>query len=171
MPPRSKVAQLPTDIKSWLDKALAENNFSEYQALSDELKARGYDISKSALNRYGQNFEDRLAALKMASEQAKAIVEASPDDEGAVNDSLMRLVQERLFSMLMAEDAKVDLPKAARAIAELGRATIQQKKFAIEQNARKQLIQEQRQKLDELGKSGAVEVEILNKVIQAAYGL
>mgnify|MGYP001436846283 CR=1 FL=1 len=171
MPPRSKVEQLPTDVKAWLDRALADNNFSEYQALSDELKARGFDISKSALNRYGQNFEDRLAALKLASEQAKAIVEASPDDEGAVNDSLMRLVQERLFNMLLAEDAKVDLPKAARAIAELGRATIQQKKFAIEQNARKQLIQEQRQKLDELGKSGEVEVEILNKVIQAAYGL
>lgn len=171
MPPRSKVEQLPPDVKAWLDRALADSNFSEYQALSDVLKARGYNISKSALNRYGQNFEDRLAALRMASEQAKAIVDASPDDEGAVNDSLMRLVQERLFNLLLAEDAKVDLPKAAKAIAELGRATIQQKKFAIEQNARKQLIQEQRQKLDELGKSGAVEVEILNKVIQAAYGL
>ena len=172
MPPRSKVEQLPAEVKAWLDRALAENNFSEYEALSAELKERGFAISKSALNRYGQNFEERLSALKLASEQAKAIVDAAPDDDGAVNDSLMRLVQEKLFGLLMEEHRdNVDLPKVAKAVAELGRASIAQKKFAIEQNARKQLIAEQREKLDELGKSGEVDTETLNKVIKAAYGL
>lgn len=142
MPPRSKVEQMPPEVKAWLDRALVDNNFSEYEALSAELKERGFDISKSALNRYGQDFEQRLAALKMASEQAKAIVEATPDDEGAVSDALMRLVQERLFSLLLAEEGKVDLPKAAKAIAELAKATIAQKKFAIEQNARKKALEE-----------------------------
>jgi hypothetical protein len=56
MPPRSKVHALPVEVKAWLDRALAENNFSEYEALSAELAARGHAISKSALNRYGQGF-------------------------------------------------------------------------------------------------------------------
>lgn len=171
MPPRSKVHRAPADIKAFLDRALVENNFSDYENLAKELEERGYAISKSAIQRYGKDFEQRLAALKMASEQAKAIVDASPDDEGAVNDALMRLVQERLFNLLLAEGGKLDLPKAAKAIAELGKATIAQKKFAIEQNARKQLIAEQREKLDALGKSGEVDTELLNKVIKAAYGL
>lgn len=149
MPPRSKVEQMPPEVKAWLDRALVDNNFSEYEALSAELKERGFDISKSALNRYGQTFEQRLSALKMASEQAKAIVEATPDDEGAVSDALMRLVQERLFNLLLAEEGKVDLPKAAKAIAELAKATIAQKKFAIEQSARKKLLAEQEDRLEE----------------------
>lgn len=149
MPPRSKVEQMPPEVKAWLDRALVDNNFSEYEALSCELKERGFDISKSALNRYGQDFEARLSALKMASEQAKAIVEATPDDEGAVSDALMRLVQERLFSLLLAEEGKVDLPKAAKAIAELAKATIAQKRFAIEQGARKKLLAEQEERLEE----------------------
>lgn len=137
MPPRSKVHRAPADIKAFLDRALVENNFSDYENLAKELEERGYAISKSALQRYGADFEQRLAALKMASEQAKAIVDAAPDDEGAVNDALMRLVQERLFNLLLAEGGKLDLPKAAKAIAELGKATIAQKKFAIEQAAKK----------------------------------
>lgn len=132
MAPRSKVLQLPVEVKAWLDQALAENNFSEYEFLSAELAERGFAISKSALNRYGQDFEMRLSSLKMASEQAKAVVLAAPDEEGAVNEALMRLVQEHLFNLLMAEGGKIDLPKVAKAVAELGRASIAQKKWSAE---------------------------------------
>lgn len=132
MPPRSKVAQLPAEVKAWLDEALIENNFSGYQQLEEELVKRGYKVSKSALGRYGQEFEDRLSALRMSSEQARAVVQAAPDEEGAVNEALMRLVQDHLFKLLMAEEGRVDLPKVARAVAELGRASVTQKKWQAE---------------------------------------
>lgn len=165
MPPRSKVEQMPAEVKAWLDRALVDNNFGQYEALAAELKERGFDISKSALNRYGQTFESKLHALKMASEQAKAIVEATPDDEGAVSDALMRLVQERLFNLLLAEEGKVDLPKAAKAIAELAKATIAQKKFSIEQNTRKKLLAEQEDRLqEELRGADGMSEELENRI-------
>ena len=74
MPPRSKVAALPPEVKEWLDKALVENNFGGYELLAAELKGKGYEISKTGLHRYGQQFEDRLNALKIATEQARAVV-------------------------------------------------------------------------------------------------
>jgi arginine repressor len=132
MPPRSKVAGLPAEVKAWLDQALAENNFSDYEALADELTERGYAISKSALHRYGADFESRLSALKLASEQAKAVVAAAPDEEGAVNEALTRMVQEQLFNLLLAGEGKVDLAKVAKAVAELGRASVTQKKWQAE---------------------------------------
>ena len=132
MPPRSKVAGLPKPVKAWLDKALAENGFSEYETLAAELSAQGFSISKSALHRYGQDFESKLSALKMASEQARAVVAAAPDEEGAVNEALMRLVQEHLFKILMADGKSFDLPKVAKAVAELGKASIAQKKWQTE---------------------------------------
>lgn len=142
MPPRSKVKSLPAKVKTWLDQALADNNFSDYEALSAELAGRGFAISKSALHRYGQGFEERLSALKMASEQAKAIVTAAPDDEGAVNEALLRLVQEHLFKLLMDTEGKVDLPKVAKAVAELGRASVVQKKWAAEVEIKRAALQE-----------------------------
>ncbi|WP_064116755.1 DUF3486 family protein [Pseudomonas fluorescens] len=132
MPPRSKVASLPKAVKAWLDKALAENSFSEYESLAAELSVQGFSISKSALHRYGQDFESKLSALKVASEQARAVVAAAPDEEGAVNEALMRLVQEHLFKLLMTDDKPFDLAKVAKAVAELGKASIAQKKWQAE---------------------------------------
>ncbi|MFW9266496.1 DUF3486 family protein [Pseudomonas sp. NR3] len=132
MPPRSKVASLPVAVKAWLDKALAENGFGEYESLAAELSAKGFSISKSALHRYGQDFESKLSALKVASEQARAVVAAAPDEEGAVNEALMRLVQEHLFKLLMTDDKPFDLAKVAKAVAELGKASIAQKKWQTE---------------------------------------
>ncbi|MGE8454550.1 MAG: phage protein Gp27 family protein, partial [Pseudomonadales bacterium] len=57
MPPRSKVAALPPEVKAWLDQSLVESNFGGYEQLSAELELRGYSIGKSALHRYGSEFE------------------------------------------------------------------------------------------------------------------
>lgn len=156
---------MPAEIKEWLNRALAENNFSDYEVLAEELKARGYAISKSALHRYGQDFEARLSALKMASEQARAVVAAAPDEEGAVNEALMRLVQEHLFKLLMAEDGKFDLPKVARAVAELGRATVTQKKWQAEVRARTEAAAAAVEKIAKKGGLSAESVDQLRREI------
>ncbi len=156
---------MPAEIKEWLDRALAENNFSDYELLAEELKARGYAISKSALHRYGQAFETRLSALKMASEQARAVVAAAPDEEGAVNEALMRLVQEHLFKLLMAEEGEFDLPKVARAVAELGRATVTQKKWQAEVRARAEAAAAAVEKIAKKGGLSAESVDQLRREI------
>lgn len=143
MPRRSKVEQLPADMKAWLDQALVQNNFSQYELLSAELKRRGCEISKTGLHRYGQEFEERLKTLRMVTEQARAVVQASPDDDGAVNDALVRLTQEKMFGILMeinVDPDTVDLAKLARAVAELGKASVAQKRWQME--ARKQALDE-----------------------------
>ncbi|EMQ6642045.1 DUF3486 family protein [Pseudomonas aeruginosa] len=142
MPPRSKVAQLPPRVKAWLDQALVENNFSGYELLSAELAGRGYSIGKSALHSYGQSFEERLAALKMASEQAKAVVAVAPDDDGAVNEALLRLTQERLFTLLADGKGPLDISKVGKTVAEIIKASVTQKKYAAEAEARRAALQE-----------------------------
>ncbi|OEC61307.1 DUF3486 family protein [Pseudomonas sp. ENNP23] len=168
MPPRSKVGALPAEVKAWLDQALVENNFSGYEALSAELAERGYSIGKSALHAYGQTFEDRLSRLRMASEQAKAVVTAAPDEEGAVNEALMRLVQEHLFNLLMAENGKVDLPKVAKAVAELGRASVVQKKWQAEVKARAEVAA---QAVERIVRKGGLNAETVNEIRRQILGV
>jgi hypothetical protein len=168
MPPRSKVATLPAEVKAWLDKALAENNFSDYEALADELSGRGFAISKSALHRYGQNFEERLSALKMASEQARAVVAAAPDEEGAVNEALMRLVQEHLFKLLMSEGGQIDLPKVAKAVAELGRASVVQKKWQSEVRTKAEAAASQ---VEKIAKKGGLDADTVAEIRREILGV
>lgn len=133
MPPRSKVDGLPKAVKEWLDRALVEGNFAGYEALSAELKARGHGISKTGLHRYGQAFEERLQALKMVTEQARAVVEASPDEDDAVNQALVRVTQEKLFTLMMdlqIDPETVDIAKITRSIADLARSSTTVKDYA-----------------------------------------
>jgi len=168
MPPRSKVAGLPAEVKAWLDQALVESNFSGYELLSDELESRGYSIGKSALHRYGTEFEDKLAALKMSSEQAKAVVQTAPDDEGAVNEALMRLVQEHLFKLLMASDGKMDLPKVAKAVAELGRASVVQKKWQAEFREKAEAAAA---RVEKIAKKGGLNANTVDEIRREILGM
>lgn len=168
MPPRGKVAQLPPELKAWLDQYLVENNFSGYEALSAALAERGISIGKSALHAYGQSFEDRLSALRMASEQARAVVAAAPDEEGAVNEALMRLVQEHLFKMLMAQDGKIDLPKVAKAVAELGRAAVVQKKWQAEVRAKAEAAA---QAVEKIARKGGLNTDTVAEIRREILGV
>jgi uncharacterized protein with ATP-grasp and redox domains len=133
MPKRSSVFALAPDIKKALDRRLVVEGFKGYAELAEWLQTMGYTISKSAIHRYGQTFGDKLETLKLVTEQARAVVEASPDNEGAVNDALVRLVQEKLFGVLIDLDPAVikkeKLSYLAKAIADLGRASVQQKQW------------------------------------------
>lgn len=169
MAKRSKIATLPPTVKAWLDTALVEGNFSRYELLEAELKARGFDIGKSSIHRYGSAFEQKLATLKMASEQARAIVTAAPDDEGAVSEALMRLVQEKLFEVML--DFKVDPDKpmniagAAKAVAELSRATVTQKKWQTEVRAKAAAAADAAEKIAKKGGLSAASAAQIRKMI------
>ncbi len=154
MPPRSKVDLLPDDVRGALNARLIEQSFSGYAGLSAWLEDQGYEIKKSALHAYGSRFEDRLSSMRMATEQAKAIVAGSPDDEGAMSEALMRLVQEKCFSILIemeVDPSKVNLSSMAKAVAELGRASVTQKKYATEVRERASAAAEQADKIAKRG--------------------
>jgi len=135
MPPRSKIDALPTEVRERLEKKLLAEGFRDYAELSSWLQELGFEISKSAVHRWGQNFEDRVRSLKTITQQAKAVVEASPDEDGAVNDALIRLVQEKVFTLLIdfeIDPEKVDINKLTRAVADLARSSVSQKKLAAQ---------------------------------------
>lgn len=175
MPRRSAVLQLPNAVRDWLDKALVEGNFSGYEALENALRERGFNVSKSAIHRYGQGFEERLATLKLATDQAKAVVQAAPDDEGAVSEALMRLVQEKLFQVML--DFKVDPEKplniasAAKAVAELSRATVTQKKWQAEVRGKVEAKMAALEREAQSGQGRRFDAETLRIVREEIYGI
>ena len=124
MPRRSKVAVLPEEVRAELDRRLVAGSFSGYVELAEWLTGQGYPISHASVHRHGEELERRIEAVKLATEQAEALVAASPDDTGAVADASIRLAQERIFQVLVAAEGGdlKDLSAAARALAETARA-------------------------------------------------
>ena len=180
---QSSITALPEPVRQALNCELNARNFSGYEALEDWLRDQGFEISKSAIHRYGQKIERRMAAIKASTEAAKLIVEAAGDDQDARSESVIALVQTEMFDSIIAiQEADDDelsasdrlglMSKAAKNIATLARASVNQKKFKVEAEARirQQLLAEQKEKLDAMGvKSGVTEET--KRAIREALGI
>lgn len=139
MPQRSKVHTLPEEVKRALDKRLITGGFADYVSLSVWLTEQGYEISKSSLHRYGTEFEQRLGAIRIATEQARAVVEAAGDEQGNMTEALIALVQQEAFNVLVKlsdDDKKTLLPKVGVMVAKLSKASVAQKKWMAEARAK-----------------------------------
>lgn len=175
MAQRSKIITLPDDIKADLDKRLVEGRFSDYAAMADwlngQLQEQGLqiEISRSSLHRYGQNFEERLAAITLATEQAKAVAEAAGDDENAMNEALIRLVQTKAFEALTDAETFESLPKMGIMISKLSKASVDQKKWAME--ARKKALEEAADTVEATAKQEGVSPETIQKIRRDVLGM
>ena len=172
MPQRSKIFGLPETTKKELDKKLICGGFSDYVALSTWLAEQGYEVSKSSLHRYGSEFEERLAAIKIATEQAQAIACAVEDDAGAMSDALTRLVQEKTFQLLVKmedpDPERVDLNKMGIMISRLTRASVSQKKWMVELRKKtEKAIETVEKKLT----AAPIDPDTLRKVREDIYGI
>ena len=138
MPQRSKIIMLPPEVKDELDRRLVSGSFAGYAGLAEWLQEQGYEISRSAVHRYGQGFGERLAAIKIATEQARAISETVGDDMGQMSDALISLVQEKAFDVLVnlqTDDPEMFgkvFPRLGLMVARLSRASVGQKKWMAE---------------------------------------
>jgi hypothetical protein len=179
MAPRSKVLLLTPQLKEWLDDEMVRRGFSDYEQLAKDLKQRGAEVSKSALHRYGSSFEKRMAQLKSSVEQARALVEAAPDDADALGGAVLRMTQEKVLTLLMELDIDpetVDVNKLLKNAAEITRASAAHKKFSLEaraalkEEARRELVEQQRAQLEAMPNKGGVTAET-KAAIREALGI
>lgn len=175
MSQRSKITQLPPEIKALVDRLLVERRFSGYDQLACAINAQlaecGYEItvSRSGLHRYGHDFEERLAAITLATEQARAVAEAAKDDENAMNEALIRLVQTKAFEALTAVETSENLPKIGVMIAKLSKASVDQKKWMREARAR--AIEEAVDTIEATARQEGVSPETISKIRRDVLGM
>ncbi len=137
-----KIKKLPPDLKEQLDQMLTEGTLHSCRQLSKWLGDNGFEISHAAIHKYGQKFERRLAAIKMATEQARIVCEQFKDDDEQMQSALMRLVQTQLFQMLSISNgegsgkrrapavAPVNIGALARCVSGMARVESEQQKWA-----------------------------------------
>jgi hypothetical protein len=172
MPISSKVSGLPPEVREWLDKALVEGNFGDYEALADALHTKGFAISKSSLGRYGKNFKERLETLREATHLAREINQACPDDENALGDATMRLVQEHAFKILIElkneKDTSKQVTLIGKMVASLNKSSLSQKKWMAEVRDKAKKAAEE---VSQIAKKGGLSDEAADLIRQKIIGV
>lgn len=147
-------------LKAELDRNLMDGRLPSYEALAKWLSAQGCKIVAARSAGYGRGLEQKLDLVRLVTEQATAVIEASPDDDNNLSAALLRLVQQHLFEMLV--DLKTegltqkDIAKIADSVAQMTRATVMQQKWTSELKAK--IVE----------RVGAAEREVVAEVQQAA---
>lgn len=176
---RSKITSLPDEVRRWLETALVEGNFSGYQEVEALLRARGYVISKSAIHRYGQQMERRMAAIRASTEAARMITDGAADDQDARSEAVIALVQTELFEAILnlqeAGDEDTDpserigiLSSAAKNIATLARASVNQKKFRLEVRAKAEAAAAS---VEKIARKGGLSAESAAEIRRSILGI
>lgn len=169
---RSKVLELPELVRSDLDQRLIRGGFSGYVELQEWLRGQGYQLSKSSIHRYGSAMEQRLAELRRSTEEARALVEAAPDDTDAMARATMQMLQQRLFGLLRDMDEidpdSVDIAKIAKAMAPLVRASIAQQEFMRSVRERAATAAESAERI---AKTGGLSADSAAEIRRAILGI
>ena len=170
---KSSIDRLDPEIKAYIQAMLASGSQTLDELIADlqaRFPAAAHSLpSRSAVGRYGQKLERRLAAIRASTEAAKLIQAHSGDDKDARSEALTAMVQTELFEAILAlqeADAEGDeaadpgervalLSKAAKNIATLTRSSINLKEFQtkVEEATRKKLLAEQEANLQEVAKA------------------
>jgi hypothetical protein len=134
MPPRSKVYELPADLRAELDRRLIDSGFGGYRDLAAWLNEQGYQIGKSALHTYGSDLEEQwsetMGRLHESGRLAEQYVAGAEDGAGlSMTKTSIRMAQDAILRLQINLQRAADDPAAAaktlsavtRALADIGR--------------------------------------------------
>ncbi|MGE4489289.1 MAG: DUF3486 family protein [Kiritimatiellales bacterium] len=133
MPQVSKIKQMPDEDREWLEEWLKDNHFGNLDALVQQLAGRGYEISRSSVGRYSQEFKKHCENIRRSTELAVFLAEQLGDDQNAVGDAAIRTMQAELLQAMTDYDweriHQMDPGEISLAVSRLSRAGVNQKKW------------------------------------------
>jgi len=145
LPPKTwKIKRMDRDLKDQLDALLRLGTMHTSLQLQKWLADNGFEISRRCIDDYRHNFERQLDSVRLATEQARMVCEQFKGDDAQMQGALLRLVQTRLFEILVVAKeeetsqkkptsptvAAVNVGALARCISGLVKAETEHQKFA-----------------------------------------
>lgn len=184
MPPRTKIAKLPENIRAWLRRAIVEHGFGDITALTAELNALcregGHDVTigRSAVGAESQRVRRAQEAIRATTEAARLIAETSADAPDRRSEATMAMVQGEVFQvMLQIQDARDSddpaerlklMANVAKSISQLSRARVNQARWAEEWSARAKAAAD---KVARMAKDGGASPAIIRQIKEEILGI
>ena len=178
---KSTIHKLEPEVRSYIEKLLRADQLTLDEMIA-ELQQKfpcEETPSRSSLHRYQKGFNEMTNSLREIETASRILVDElgdSVDDKSGalLAQAVTTLAARAAFKAHESEDITIKdisfLAKAAKEAMQARQLSFKER-LEIEKAARDKLLREQKEKLDELGKTGEVPTEMLAKVIKAAYDL
>ncbi len=183
MPPVSKIAQMPAEIRERLHKAFVARGFGDIEAITDEVNSLmkeanlAITIGKSAVGAESQRVKRAQQAIRATTEAAKIINDSSPDVGDNRSAGAMAIVQSEVFEILLKlrENEELDdgqrlanMSEAALLLSRLSRSRVYQSRWNVEVEARAKATAEQ---VGKLLKKGGMDAKTAAEIRRSILGI
>lgn len=168
----SKISSFPPEIVDVVNRLLTEGR--TYADIVDWLKNMGYSVSVSSTGRYSQDFMNKLEYIKQIKDQARAIVEDTPDRPAteiaeAAGQFAISLIMEALMAAKDENNKDVlskKMIEAMKALSQLERSAVAREKlkFDVSKGVDGAMARLKEQLKQELNKDPAILEQIFNVV-------
>ncbi|MGD9504554.1 MAG: phage protein Gp27 family protein [Syntrophobacteraceae bacterium] len=159
--------ELPLEIREQVDRLLIEGG-ATYDDIRDWLAERGYDISRSAIGRYGQDFMGTYRRLRIIEDKARALVSEAGDGM-ALDEAVSKMFSQMILEALVAGD--LDLKKQGRLIgdfAKLQSSTVQRERLKSELRKKAQAAAEE---VAEVARKGGLSEDAIRQIEEQVLGI
>lgn len=100
----SKIDGYPIELKDAINKAIMDKGMT-YQQIADMINEAGYKIGRSTVGKYAKRFNQKLESIKLAKEQAKALIETSAGLKMDLAEATTMASLQLLFDLLINTQA------------------------------------------------------------------
>lgn len=184
MPPVSKIAKLPPELRQWLHRTFVERAFGDIESITDELNALmkeagvAISIGKSAVGAESLKVRRAQEAIASATRAMQLIADTAEDQADKRGEALNALVSEGLFeALLLAREAEAEddpaarvslMNKAALASARLTTTSVRQRKWRAEVEDKAKAAAEA---VTKIARTGGLNAEQVREIRQQILGI
>jgi hypothetical protein len=123
--------ELPQELKREVDRLLVEGNVT-YDDIKAFLEEKGYDISRSAIGRYGKEFLASYQRLRVIEEKSRALVSEAGDGM-VLEEAAAKIFAQKIIEAQLLEGFDVlENPRLIADFAKLQSSTVARERFKRE---------------------------------------
>jgi hypothetical protein len=111
------IDELPQELKQEIDNLLVQGDVT-YDDIKEHLAAKGHDISRSSIGRYGKEFFANYRELRIIEEKSRTLV-SEAGDSMILDEAASKLFAQKILELQLA--GKFDLKKNSRILADFAK--------------------------------------------------
>lgn len=157
---------LPESVRKEMRRMLIEGD--TYDDVAVWLKEQGYEISRSAVGRWGKTFFDLVQNVRQVEEQSSTLI----GDEGngmILEEATTKLLMNKLLTLLMTDS--VDLKKSTKIltdVANIQKSVVSREKLKIEIRDR---AKDAAVKVENISKKAGLSQDVINRIKKEILGI
>jgi hypothetical protein len=160
--------ELPKEIRAEVDRLLLEPGIT-YDDIKEFLTGRGFDISRSSIGRYGQEFMSAYQRLRQVEDQAKSLVTEAGGDGLVLEEAASKLFAQQILEALVNNSMDVrEKAKLIDAFAKLQASSTMREKFKSDLAAKAATAAE---KVEKIVRKGGLSAETVQTIRREILGI